>query len=90
MISNIVTNMKGSKKKTIPIPGPETAKEYPKPQPWKDIPIEIIIEHERQKKEREEEHQRKRLYAPSHEVAYENHIDPPIRENEDYKIVIKL
>ena len=62
---------------------------------WRDtvkdnIPIEIIIEDERQKKKREEERPQKRLYAPSHEIIYENHIDPHTGEDEDYKIVIEL
>lgn len=60
--------------------------------PWKDIPIEIIIEEERIKKEQEYERNRPQLelpiYYPSQSSSY-GEPDPQETE-EEHAIIIKL
>tara|TARA_R110000824_G_scaffold253254_2_gene442121 strand:+ start:795 stop:1034 length:240 start_codon:yes stop_codon:yes gene_type:complete len=61
-------------------------------EPWRDVPIEVLIEEERIRQESFEEH-RERLYAPTPEPPRR---DPPSEKDkediqeDDFKIVIKL
>lgn len=62
-------------------------------EPWKDIPIEVIIEEEKKRIE-EYERNRPRIYAPVPEYDYEDDHETE-EENEDiepdeFKVVIKL
>ena len=61
-------------------------------EPWKDIPIEVIIEEEQRRIE-EYERNRPRIYAPVpeyHEDSHETEEENEDIESDEFKIVIKL
>lgn len=74
------------KKQIIIVPPVEN---NPVHEPWKDVPIEVLIEEERKREELRKDH-RERLYIPIPEYRVPTKDSNIHEEDDEYKIVIKL